>query len=97
MLDINSFITYCLINQLFLSENMLNSLRKLHVEYQSVFDSFYLHHSTLHKEGIDQDTKAQFIKNFFDAGNKLKAGSIFQSLEETIVKEMRTDLRVDRI
>jgi len=69
MLDINAFINYCLINQLFLSDKMIADLKIVHEEYQSVFDNFYLHHSVSETPGIDVNTKNELLKNFFKAGN----------------------------
>ena len=95
MLDINKFINYYLINQPFLSDKMIAELKKIREEFQSVFDNFYIHHSISEKQGIDPDTRTELLKKFFEAGNKLKGDHPFKTLEETIIKEMRTDLRVD--
>jgi hypothetical protein len=95
MLNINQFINFYLINQPFLSDKMISELKKVREEFQSVFDSFYIHHSTSKEQGIDPETRTELLKKFFEAGNKLKGDHPFKTLEETIIKEMRTDLRVD--
>lgn len=97
MLDINKFIKYYLINQPFLSDKMLAELKSLREEYQAVFDDFYMHHSVSNKAGIDKETMTQLLNNYFKSGNKLKVDQPFKSLEETVIREMRTHLRIDTI
>lgn len=97
MLDINKFINYYLINQPFLSDTMIIELKKIREEFQSVFDDFYMHNSISKEEGIDPRARNELLKKFFAAGNKLKDDQPFKTLEETIIKEMRTDLRVDKL
>ena len=97
MLDINNFIQFYLINQPFLSDKMLTELKSLREEYQAIFDDFYMHHSVYNNAGVDNETRTQLLDNYFKSGNKLKGEQPFKSLEETIIKEMRTHLRVDTL
>lgn len=94
MLDINKFIKYNLINQPFLSDKMLTELNKIREEFQLVFDDFYMHHSISSERGIGAETRTDLLKKFFEAGNKLKTNHPFKVLEETIISEMKNDLRM---
>jgi hypothetical protein len=97
MLNINKFIKYYLVNQLFLSENMLTELKFIREQYQAVFDDFYMHHSISDEAGIDNETMILLVNNYFKAGNKLKGDQPFKLLEETIIREMRIHLRIDTL
>jgi len=97
MLNINKFINYYLINQPFLSDKMLIELNKIREEFQSVFDNFFMHHSVSLESGIDPQIRTDLLKKFFEAGNKLKTNHPFKVLEETIINEMRNDLRIENL
>lgn len=95
MQNINSFINFYLINQPFLSQKMLAELMKIRTEFQTIFDDFHIHNSTSGSKGIDANTKTEIFKKYVDAGNKLKTNNPFKNIEETIISEMRTELRID--
>jgi hypothetical protein len=95
--DINNFINYYLINQPFLSDKMLSELKKIREEFQSAFDSFYMHHKTSLTPGLNPETRNQFLTKFIESGNKFKTDHPFKTLEETIIKEMKASLRVDKL
>jgi len=86
MQKINDYIQFYLINQPFLSEQMLSDLKMLREEYQDILDKFYRHIA---------NSDAEFIDEFFKATNKLRSNGPFQEIENRIIYEMRNDLRIN--
>jgi len=86
MESINQYIDYYLINQPFLSDEMLNDLNKMRKELQNVFDAF---HKNLYGKNDE------LLKEWIDAGNKLKSNEPFKQIEERIISEMKKDLKVE--
>ena len=85
MQSINNYIQFYLVNQPFLSEKMISDLNEIRKEFQEVFDAFYKHIASDHSGDL---------KEFFEAGNKLKLDEPFKLIEERIIDEMRSDLKV---
>jgi hypothetical protein len=81
---LNNYNKYFRINEPFLSQVMLNSFKKLHKDFQEIFEPMYLYHI-----GNPSEDK---IKNFFNATNKSRGKDIFIELESNIVSQMRSDL-----
>ena len=86
MESINQYINYYLVNQPFLSDDMLNDLNNMRKEFQNVFDAFY---KNLHSDNNE------LFKEWVAAGNKLKSNEPFKQIEERIIAEMKKDLRVE--
>ena len=86
MQKINDYIQFYLINQPFLSQEMLSELNKIRAEFQDVFEKFYMHISNVKPDDN--------LTEFFEAGNKLKTNIPFKEIEERIISEMRSDLKV---
>ena len=86
MQKINNYIQFYTINQPFLSEEMLTDLNKIRSEFQDVFEKFYKHIA---------NSKPDNLKDFIEAGNKLKTEKPFKEIEDRIVTEMRNDLKID--
>jgi hypothetical protein len=95
--DINKFINYYLVNQPFLSDKLLNELNKLREEFQQLYDNFYLHHKTANIQGISSKKRDELLTKFFESGNKLKSNHPFKTIEDTIIKEMKISLRINKI
>jgi hypothetical protein len=74
---------------------MLCELNKIRVEFQTIFDNFYLHKSTVGVKGINTETKTELMKKFIEAGNKLKTNQPFKIIEETIIFEIRNELKME--
>ena len=47
------------------------------------------------RNGISQETRMALLNKFFQSGNKLKTNNPFQTLEDSIITEMRRDLQTD--
>ncbi len=95
--EIETFINYYLKNQPFLSENMLDKLKKIRAEFQFVFDNSYMYFSILDNRGIPKEMRTEITSKFFEAGNKLKKNNSFDELIKVVVKEMREDLKTDKV
>jgi hypothetical protein len=96
-LEINNFINYYLANQPFLSETMIENLKKIRIEFQDAFDAFYIYHSDPTK-GINKSIDTDFVyKKFIDARNKMKNDEPFRDLEKVLVSEMKHDIRIDEL
>jgi len=93
--EIEIFINYYLKNQPFLSENMLDKLKKIRAEFQFIFDNSYQYYSLSKVGGISKEMRKEMTLNFFEAGNKFKTDNPFNKLETVIIKEMRADLNTD--
>ena len=94
-IQIKAFIDYYLINQPFLSESMLNTLKEIQKEYQWVFDATDNYIYLENKEGVSYETKNKMLLKSAKAGNKLKADDPFSELETKIIDEMRADLKTE--
>ena len=92
-LNIEEFINYYLKNQPFLSENMLDKLKKIREEFQFIFDHSFQYYALANLDGLTKEMKTTLSKNYFDAGNKFKTDNPFKELENTIISEMRADLK----
>ncbi len=95
MEEINSFIQYYLINQPFISLTMLNELNAMRTEFQDTFDKFYIFHKVGTSKDSDGEERKQLLDEYFCAGNKFKTNEPFKTLENTIIAEMRKDLKTD--
>jgi len=93
--EIEEFINYYLKNQPFLSENMLDKLKKIRAEFQFIFDNSYQYYSLSKVSGISKEMRTEMTLKFFEAGNKFKTDNPFNELETVIIKEMRADLNTD--
>lgn len=94
--EIRTFINYYLKNQPFLSENMLNKLKKIQAEFQFVFDNSSMYFSISDNRGISKEMRTKMTSKFFEAGNKLKKNNSFDELIKVVVKEMREDLKTNK-
>ncbi|RYZ89658.1 MAG: hypothetical protein EOP04_06245 [Proteobacteria bacterium] len=97
MLDTNDFIRFYIVNRLFLSDRVYSDLIALREAIQSVFDDLYMHHSVSREQGIDIETQKKLQKLFIDARNKLVTDDPFKAIEESIVLEVKRQLKVDEI
>lgn len=94
MVDFNNFISYYLINQPYLSENMILNLKTIVNELQGCFDDFYMHNSLQNTVGLSADKRVELFNKFFESGNKFKTNHPFKNLENTIIAEIRNDLQM---
>ncbi|WP_396173022.1 hypothetical protein [Flavobacterium sp.] len=85
MYDINDYIKFYTINQPFLSDKMLTNFIIIRDEFQNIFDEFYKHFSN------NKD-----LEEFFKASSKLKENNPFDKIEQQIISEMKTDLKIDK-
>jgi len=92
---VEEFINFYLKNQPFLSKEMVEKLKKINTEFQSVFDNSYQYYSLSNVSGIDPKDMLEISKAFFKVGNKLK-DKTFIELESLIISEMRADLKTDK-
>lgn len=93
--EIENFINFYHKNQPFLSDNMLDKLKKIRSEFQFVFERSYEHHSVSNVSGIDPQIRNDILQKYINAGNKIKMNNPFEDLESTIISEMRADLKID--
>ncbi len=96
ILSINDFISYYQANQPFLSPNMLKNLQIIRSEFQSSFDSLSIYYAS-NNSISDPDKLVDIFQSYLDATNKLRKSDVFNELENTIIQEMRKDLKVDEI
>ncbi|MDP4207855.1 MAG: hypothetical protein Q8928_03465 [Bacteroidota bacterium] len=94
--DFNVFISYYLVNQPYLSKNMICNLKTIVNELQGCFDDFFMHNSLQNTQGIPNDKRIELLNKFFESGNKFKTNHPFKDLEDTIIAEMRKDLQIDK-
>ena len=86
---LNDYNKYFRINEPFLSQSMINSFKKLHKEFQEIFEPMYLYNIANPSE--------EKMAEFFKATNKLRTNEIFIELESNIVSQMRSDLKTDKV
>lgn len=94
MENINSFINFYIINQPFLSADMVKKLTEMRIEFQDAFDKFLI----FHKVGFDKSENGErkkILDDYFGAGNKFKTNQPFKEIEDIIIFEMRKDLQTD--
>ncbi|QYA24692.1 hypothetical protein G3I01_03940 [Gramella sp. MT6] len=91
MESINDYIMFYNINQPFLSEKMLVALNEIRETFQEIFDSFYLEIAAPNNSKKSNDN----LKEFFEAGNKLRTNEPFNKIEKEIVAEMKQDLQIE--
>jgi len=94
--DFNNFISFYLVNQPFLSEKMITNIQTVIHELQGCFDDFFMHNSLSIKDGISPEQLNKLVNKFFESGNKFKTNHPFKDLENTIIAEMRIDLKIDQ-
>ena len=93
--EINKFINFYLVNQPFLSINMMNQLNRVRDEFQEVFDKFFMFHKVGLKDSEKEERK-KLLDDYFNAGNKLKTNQPFKDIEDLIISEMRKDLHTEK-
>ena len=90
--DFNKFIRFYIINKPFLSETIIDNLKRLVSELQECFEDFYKQNTLQDKAGLPSDVRRELLQKFFDSGNKFKKDNPFEELENNIIKEMKQDL-----
>ena len=80
--SINEYIEFYLINQPFLSEAMLKDLNEMRTEFQKVY------------EGLSQGYSNQ-NEVWENAIKRLRDNKSFKKIEESILNEMRKDLKIE--
>ncbi|MBN8649807.1 MAG: hypothetical protein J0L67_00155 [Cytophagales bacterium] len=93
-LDVNKFISFYQMNQPFIKPKILDGLKTLTKELQICFEDFYRHNYLVTKEGIDPKIIHDTLNKFFESGNKFKKNEPFNQIEELIISEMKSDLRI---
>ena len=93
--DVEKFIHYYLVNQPFLSSDMLDSLMQIREKFQFVLDNSYHYHSVSNVSGVEPSEVTKMELKFVEVGNLLKDKNAFKDLENLIIKEMRRDLKTD--
>lgn len=96
MKEINSFINYYLTNQLFISKKMLSELTNMRIEFQEVFEKFMIFHEVGISHETENKVRKKILEEYFSAGNKLKTNEPFQTIENSILLEMRKNLKTDK-
>ena len=82
-------------NQPFIKKKILDGLKELTIELQKCFEDFYKHNYLITKEGIDPKIITETLNKFFESGNKFKKDEPFKQLEDLIILEMKSDLKIE--
>ena len=85
--SLNQFSDYARTNEPFMSKEIIKQLERLHADYKDVFLPLYLY---------DEGGRNEYrIKSFRESIEKLADKNTFKELEDSIIEEMRRELRTD--
>ncbi len=91
--DFNNYIHFYLINQPFLSDNILKNIKLLIRNLQECFDNFYLDNA-LRNRDIDHQKRIELINKYFKSLSDIKSNNPFDEVEQNIISEMKLDLGI---
>lgn len=96
-LDFNEMIIFYQINQPYLSESVINNLKKIINELQDCYDASYIGNNLNKIPVLDNSVTNDSFNKFLDSFRKMKANHPFIEIESIIINEMRNDLQIDKI
>lgn len=95
--DFNNFINYYIIHQPFIKKKILDGLKDFTKELRECFEDIYSHNSLNEFNEIDPEIRANLLKKFFVALGKFRKNEPFEQIENLIISEMKSDLRIEDI
>ena len=93
--DFSDLIEHYSINKPFLRDEIYGKLKVMTSELQECFEAFSMYKTTRNNSGLTKEQLNDITKKYIASGNKLKLNDPFKEIEEKIIDEMKSDLKIE--